>query len=390
MTVGLIKRLLTFLNIAAVLGIAGTAYGFWSHRSGMQKPYKPPSFNATNKVQRNRATRIDSTVIQLGLFPREESTSEAAAEVEEKVRIEAEIDKLGTIKGAITVDPPYRLIKPAIIFEYKVPPAGIKEKVITVQVGEALVTRPHSDPARREWGDRENVRFTFLGSEPDPKRPGRTLFVFDVNGDGKDIQKARWMGEMEKTGLKAAEPDKPKDPDRDTFVRPSDWRDRIGQKKPAAAKPGPRVEAAPVAPRPARRARGTELRGPIFEQRKGTFEATSEGLEYLRNNQQELLKGATTSEYRAPDGTRGIKVRRIAGRTRAVADQFGLMEGDVILSVNGKRVGSKAQAVGIVKRELNAKARFIEVKILRFGKTKTLRFDARDPETRRRATKAFR
>jgi len=388
MTVGLLKRLLTFVNLAALLGIAGTAYGFWSHHGDMNEAYKPPNFNATTKVQRNTATRIDNTGIQLGQFPKPESAPTETTDTKETVKIEAEIDRLGVIKGAIVVSEPYTIMKPAIIFEYKNPPAGTKDKVITIQVGEALVTRPHSNPALAERGDRENVRFTFIRCEPDPKRPGRTLFVFDVHGDGKDIQKARWKGEMEKTGLAKAEPDEKVDPDKG-WVRPADWRDRVGKKKPGA-KPGRKVETTPVAPTPGPKPAVSEMRGPIFERRKGTFEATDEGIEYLRKNHQDLLKGATTSQYRAPDGTRGIKVRRIAGGTRAVADQFGLMEGDVILSVNGKRVGSKAQAISVVKRELNAKVRFIEVKILRLGQTKTLRFDARDAETRRRARKAFR
>ena len=44
----------------------------------------------------------------------------------------------------------------------------------------------------------------------------------------------------------------------------------------------------------------------------------------------------------------------------------------------------------MVKDELqNKKARYIEVLVLRLGRQKTLRFDTRDPATRRRAKDAM-
>ena len=49
-----------------------------------------------------------------------------------------------------------------------------------------------------------------------------------------------------------------------------------------------------------------------------------------------------------------------------------------------------AQAVNAVKRELNAKVRYIEVEVQRLGAKKILRFDSRDPATRRKAKGAFR
>ena len=243
----------------------------------------------------------------------------------------------------------------------------MKKRTITIKHGEALVTKPHPDPLRRRWGDRVNVRFKFVGCRPDPKDPGRTLFDFDVHCDGKDIQTARWKGGLQGTRLPAARTKETRKIDRGWILRKPGWRDR-------------RETIVRVAPQ----------RGPIFEQRKGTLEATDEGLEYLRNNYRELLKGAYTSEYEAPDGTRGLRVTNIAAASRAAATQFGLVAGDVILSVNGHPVASKTAAVNVVKRELRNKVRMIEMKILRLGRTKTARFDARDPETRRRARAALR
>ena len=44
MSVGSLKRLLLFVNIAALLGLSGTAYGFWSHRRALQEQRKWPDF----------------------------------------------------------------------------------------------------------------------------------------------------------------------------------------------------------------------------------------------------------------------------------------------------------------------------------------------------------
>jgi S1-C subfamily serine protease len=79
-------------------------------------------------------------------------------------------------------------------------------------------------------------------------------------------------------------------------------------------------------------------------------------------------------------------------RAGSMANAFGILKDDVILAINDVPVTRQSQAVSVVKRELKKKPtpRYITVRILRHGKTIVKRFDTRDPETRRRARKAFR
>ncbi|MHC4959491.1 MAG: hypothetical protein ACYTGN_14085 [Planctomycetota bacterium] len=377
MTVGLIKRLLSLANVLAVLGIAGAAYGFWSHRSTINQRWNAPDFVIAPTTRGIKGSgRIGDTNIALGMFPKVAEDTGPAKEQPKEVEIQKAIDELGAILGAIVVYPPYdKGLQPALIFQYKSPPQGL-DKVVTIRLGEALITRPVPDPDNPGWVDRENVQFTFVGCEPDKERPGGTYFLFKVREGDKKVEKARWQGEIEGTSLPEAKAD-----EGDSALKNSGIV-RGGRKPRRPAKTG--VATQPVPPRP------TELRGSIFDKRGGTSEITDRGLTYLRDNHQKLLKEAYTQPYVGKDGKRGVKIRKIGKGAKGVANEFGLLDGDVILAVNGKPVASRTQAVNQVKRQINAKVRFIEVKILRLGAQKVLRFDARDPETRRKAKDALR
>jgi hypothetical protein len=377
MTVGLTKRLLSIANVVAVLGIAGAAYGFWSHRSEINQRWDAPDFVIEPTTRRAKGGgRIGDTNIPLGMFPKQVEDTGPVREEPKEIEIQKAIDELGWIIGAIVVYPPYdKGLHPALIFKYKSPPQGL-DKVVTIRLGEALITRPAADPEDAKWGVRENVQFTFVGCEPDKERPGGTYFLFKVREDDEKVEKARWQGEVEGSTLREAEPDED-----DGLVDSDILRSGRKRTKPTRTKPV-KTEVAPV-PRPVRS-------GSIFDKRGGTSEITDRGLEYLRDNHQKLLKEAYTQPYVGKDGKKGVKLRKIGKGARGVANEFGIMDGDVILSVNGKPVASKTQAINQVKRQINAKVRFIEVKILRLGATKVLRFDARDPETRRKAKDAFR
>lgn len=392
MSVGILKRLLTILNVAAVLGLAGTAYGFWTHRTAMEQAFRPPNFNAPPKARSSAYARIDSTMIQLGIFPQEKTADTGPKPEEAEIKVETEIAKLGTIKGAIVVYEPYQgSLRPAIIFEYKpgmVPPGlSPQDNIVSISLGEGLVSRPDPNPELAKWGDRVPVRFKFIRCEPDTEHPGWTYFVFDIHCDGKKVDRARWKGETTTEGLPTASPDGPKDPTASAVVRDADWREKLKARKPRTPAGTNQPRTQPVPPTP----RTNEFTGSLFEENRGTREPTQAGIDYLRDNHQKLLKDAFTAPY-DQGGQKGIKIRRFAGKAKGLANQFGIMEDDVILSINGIRVGSKTQAVSVVKRELQKKpaVRYIEVKLLRLGATKTLRFDARDPETRRKARDAFR
>ena len=380
MSVGILKRLLSIVNVVAVLAIAWTVYSFVSHRSEMKEAWRPPDFVVPVKSRAGDAIIIDNTGIRLGSFPKPVEADTTGTEKKTEIKLEEEIDKLGTIKSAIVVYPPYTDTWPAIIFEYNVPPEAGKGKIYAIQVGQALLTRPHSDPELRAWGDRENVRFKFVGCKPDPKNEGWTLFEFDIHCDGKVIKTARWKGETKKIELPPAKggirPERTgifRDPDLKKKPKPTN-------SKPNGNKPVKVPDIKPVKPTV------TGVTGPIFESEGGSLATTESGVAYLRDNYNKILKDAQTTPYSDKSGkTKGLKIRRIV--KDSVANEFGLKQGDVILSVNNNKVSSKAQAVNVVKRELNKKpaVKTIEVKILRLGATKILRFDPRDPATRRKA-----
>ena len=388
MTVGFLKRFLTLVNFAAILGIAGTAYGFYAHRQELGEEFKSPGFQtppSQRRAQKSQAIRIDSTFIPLGQYPEPKTVDNKPVENKPVEKVETAIQKLGNIRDVIICYPPYKGIKPTIHFEYHTKPAGLDSKLVPIVIGEALQTKPHPDPAYQKYGVRVNVAYKFIRCEPDPKDPHVTWFVFDVHCDGKSEQKARWVGDVPVALPKAGAPVKKELVNE--IIRPKNWREELDKLKKARAKQpkDPKVKPIdPVKPPPVSK---TPDRTDLFQDRNGTLETTEDGINYLRENHTELLKNAYTRPVKE-----GIQIRALGGRTKGVADQFGLMKDDVIQSVNGTRVRSKTQAVSVVKSLLNKKppVRYIEVKVLRLGATKVLRVDARDPETRRRARDAFR
>ncbi len=70
------------------------------------------------------------------------------------------------------------------------------------------------------------------------------------------------------------------------------------------------------------------------------------------------------------------------------AEAFGIFADDLVLAINGRPVGSREQALRLVKRALARGERLIEVKLLRDGRPLTKRFDARDPEVAQAARRA--
>jgi len=385
MTVGFLKRALTLLNLSAILLICGTAYGFWSHRGDMAGPWNAPDFVIPAKKGGSAMARIDNTTVRLGRFPKVvEST--APTEVEQrKEEIESVLAELGKIASAVVAYPPYSATRPAIIFRLN-KPRDQKNPNLTVGLDEALVNRPHSDPQMRAWGYEEPANYKFVGCLKG--EDGYTYFQFDMNCDGKDIQKIRWSGEVKGTPLKAAKGGT-QDGIISVFKKGGGIRDlsrrrtKEGTTPETATVPTPAVTVpVPVAP--------GAFRGNLFDQEAGTFAPTEEGVAYLRDNFKDILKDAITATYKDKNGrARGIEIRQI--KKGSVANSFGLLPNDVILQINNRPVTKQANAINVVKDELsNKKARYIEVLILRFGQRKTLRFDTRDPATRRRAKDAFR
>ncbi len=60
------KRLLSLLNLAAVLGLAGTGYAFFQHRDYLSQPFQKPSFQIDGGNKGPPAGKTDAIAITLG------------------------------------------------------------------------------------------------------------------------------------------------------------------------------------------------------------------------------------------------------------------------------------------------------------------------------------
>ncbi|MHC4550700.1 MAG: hypothetical protein ACYTEZ_18215 [Planctomycetota bacterium] len=395
MSIGFLKRLLALAKLVAVLTIVGAAYGYWDHHRDINGRWDAPDFRPPVVSIRGNVPRIDDVGMQLGRFQREVEAGPAPEAEKSDEDIVAVLDRLGSVTNAFVAYPPYEGLLPTIIFEFKQTPAGAKSNVRTIALGEALEERPHHNERLREAGYTLPYRYKFVGCEPDPEHEGWTYFLFDMHCDGTDIQKARWWLETEEkvklptvaggnaTGL---QPTVGKG-----FAVLDEKTKEAASRPPEPAAPTPEEPPAPqpVAPPPPST---TEFAGTLFEEEGGAFAPTAEGVRYLKENYQKMLKDTVTQTYvdRETGRAKGIRVVRL--RAMSKANEFGIFEDDVILSINDIPVTKQSQAVNVVKRELNKKpaVRYLTVKILRHGRTISKRFDTRDPETRAKARRAFR
>jgi len=384
MSIGFLKRLLALAKFFAVLVIAGAVYGYIDHRSAMAKPYAPPDFRPTVLPPTILVPPIESLQKPIGRYPQEVERVEEPKEEVKTEDIQTALDRLCTITNAVVVYEPYNDVYPSIVVKFKQKPAGQTEDTRTIRVGEALIERPHKlDP-----NFTVPYRYRFVRCEPDPEHPGWTYFVFDMNCDGTDIQKARWKLETEETSplkpaVGEADEEQRTHSDKGFFVGVRPGSEEQAPEKPAeAAAPEVPVETEPVAPPIITTAEPT---GALFEEEDGVQALTREGVDYLKDNYQKILEGARTQTYRDRNGNvAGVRILGI--RESSIANQFGILKDDVILSINGIKVTDQANAVNVVKAELKkAGMRYITVRILRRGRELERRFDSRDPDTRRMA-----
>lgn len=390
MSIALWKTVLGLAKVAAVAIILSAGFLFWSHRSAMAKDWSAPNFAPEVKVIRGDVGGTGNLSIPLGRFER---VRPAEAPVETKTQepvFEGELAKLGEITDAIVVYPPYEEggLAPAIIFKFKVRPAGETSDSRTIRLGEALIEKPHPQSSQH----RVPSQFKFVGCERDPENPHFTFFLFDLKCDGTDIRKARWKLEEPVT-----EQPKPAEAGPTGPAPVATDKAYIGgvlssKKAEEAPEKGPVVEpVVPVAPAPVPEPVTVEQApaGTLFEEDEGTLAPTPEGVDYLERNYEKILEETRTESYRDRDGRTGVRVVNIANAS--VANQFGILKDDVILKINGRPVSSQAEAVNVVKEELKKRpaVRVIRVTIRRRGRELEKSFDTRDPATRKAAKRAF-
>ncbi len=381
MSISLLKRLLLLFNVLALVALGAAGYRYFQHRKTMEAAWRPPNFEPDVRQIGPKVIRIEHINAALGRFPKKVEKKAEAKKEEPKRELESVLARLGEIKTAIVVYPPYGgNIRPALIFETK----DGKKRIL--RLNEAIEGRRNP----KYYQDIIPVHYQFIGCEPDPDNPGATYFLFDMNCDGKDIQKAHWIGEKRKTPNMT-------DGERLTAGPINSKKALIGiseEELRASTKPKKTTGDAskPVEPGGKAIDRGPPKEGPIMtraepevifeEQAGGVFATTRESHEYLTKNYNKLLKDAQTRVYRDPKTGRpkGLRVLRIARGSKANA--FGIRSDDIILSINDRVVTDRKRAVIVVKKLLKEGAKVLKVKIKRQGRVFDKRFDTRDPDTR--------
>jgi hypothetical protein len=387
MSIALWKTVLGLAKAFAVLVILGAGFLLWSHTKAMAKGWNSPDFSPPAKTNPSIVGQTGNLSLALGRFQRERPKTEDAPKKEEVVDIANEIAKHGEITDAIVVYEPYEEggIAPALIFRLKT------NEVRTIRLGEAIIEKPNPKFSQHPIA----VKFKFVGCKRDPANPAVTLFRFDVNCDGKDIQEARWkFDEPAKETAKPVE-EGPTGPvpvitDKMYVGDPMSAR-KAEEPPPQQPEQVQAVPVPPVVPAPAPEPLTVEQEdaGTLFDDEEGTFAPTPDGVAYLERNYEKILEETRTAPYRDRDGRTGIRVVGISNQS--VANQFGIRKDDIIIKINGIPVGSQSEAVNAVKGELKKKpaVNIIRVTIRRRGAEKELKFDTRDPATRRAAKKAF-
>ena len=395
MTVGSLKRLILLLNLAAVAGLCGTAYGFWTHRGSLQEERKWPDFHfkPSSAAGSGAVGQVKNLSMTLGKFPVAPTKTEKVEKEPEVSPIQSVLRNLGEIIGAVVFFGPYDDnggFQPSITFKLK--GGGIR----TLARGEAIETQPHPD-----FGPKFPMpyRYKFVGCERDKDDPSIAYFLFDMKCDETDIQRVKWLGDIE--------PNEPESADGPTgaqetvidddmvVVSERELEKRARERAEARARARAEAETVqPVTPEP------EEVRpiptpggapGSLGRVENDTWVASDEGSQYIKDNWKKAVEDAKTTTYRDPKSGKaeGILVTKV--RPGSVANKLGIYPDDVILTINARRVTKKSQAIAIVRDELDKrKQNILVVEILRNGRKITKNYDARDPETRRNAKEAFR
>lgn len=120
-----------------------------------------------------------------------------------------------------------------------------------------------------------------------------------------------------------------------------------------------------------------DSRRKIIKPKRSTYEY------FKKRNAESVAKKIKTAVAKDPDTGQVIGLR-ITGLTEdAPTDAFDVRKGDILVSINGQKVQSRADAVRIA-RDLGKEVKVVTVVIDRRGKLVTYRVDAQDPRNRRK------
>ncbi len=378
-----LRRLLTGFNLVAVFAVAATAHAFVEHGARLASDAAIPGFRPLWESPPEKWPEVDHIGMPLGLYHLAGESTLDAQPVDSPPMPSA-LSRLGTVVAVVTVSEPYPPY-PAVLFKYHETHGG-RPRILAVRLGEALETRPHPDPRRRAH-DRVPWRFRFVGWRPDPTNPEWTYVFFDVDCDGKNIQALHWKGETLRELPRSVELTSRTPPSGISVL------ERLPGELPAI--PGGPLPTTlevpePTHPSPDAGGRGPRTRSPdspsveVFVPDGDTLRLTRRGRAYIRTHLERILRDVDAAPYESADGSMtGVVIRRV--RPGSGAEAFGIFPDDLVLAINGRPVGSREQALRLVKHALARGERLIEVKLLRDGRPLTKRFDAQDPEVARAA-----
>lgn len=335
MSIVLYRRLLALVGAAAILVAAGAVAGLIRARGAATSPLAPEAFRpeVPNRILLPDRLYIGIPLGGLG----DDEGGGAPPPPRGWSDTEKELARLGTIVSAIIVYPPYDQIRPALVFRFKEPRNG--ERYRTIRLGEALV-----EVKQDTLGElKRPFRFKFIGFERDPKHPDAPLFLFDVDCDGKNIQKLHWIGD---------EPEKP---------AAAEGKDEDG-KQPAAAVT-------------------------LFAREKDVNAPTEAGRAYIAKHWKSFAADVRTQPSIDHKTGKHGGVRVLGIKPGSVVRQFRVVADDVIVAINGRPVSHKAETVRVIREELHKKKTHIVVRIRRQGRVVEETFDTRDPATRETANR---
>ncbi|MEE8106578.1 MAG: PDZ domain-containing protein [Planctomycetota bacterium] len=407
------KRTLTLLNITAVLGMAGTVYGYMQHRSFLGEPAVKYAFAPEKGPGGNtRYPSTDAIGVMLGApFVEPDKNPTKVDDGPKEAASGPKMKDLFQITSAVAMEPPYgeEGARPTLVIEFL--KGGGEPK--TLRLGNGIEGR--FDPKRLYLGEIP-VKYKFIGCRPDKNNPYLYHFWFDVHCDGKNLQSLTWIGQppdpthtyvdplsgaivesSNEHGSVAMVPDNADlipVPEGPGAVGTGELPDVAPTKEPngkAAAEP-PNTGKTDAATAP--KSKPTVIEPFVAQEKakdywdvsdKGVREISARGLKDLRDmGFKGVLKNVKTKSYKGPDGKEGIRIARIGKSSPARG--FGVREEDVILSVNNRAVKSQRDAIRVVKDEINnRKKNILSVRILRGGKEITQNYDIRDPKSRRAA-----
>ncbi len=109
---------------------------------------------------------------------------------------------------------------------------------------------------------------------------------------------------------------------------------------------------------------------------RGIFELGHEDVnEFATDYQRILSQDITTATYMVDGKRAGVEIKSV--KAGSIATRHGVVEGDVLISINGHKVTSESEAISYVKQHSDTQTVW-EVMILRFGEEQTIVYHSDD------------